>query len=84
MWVGPPENSRDHIMAAALAMKSGDWKTCEKHIVSLSIWSLCSNSDAVLAMLRTRIKEESLRTYLFAFSGFFDSMSLETLRCAWR
>jgi hypothetical protein len=23
---GPPENARDHVMAAALAMKGGDWR----------------------------------------------------------
>jgi translation initiation factor 3 subunit C len=66
-------------MAGALAMKVGDWRTCESHVLSLSIWSLCTNADAVRNMLRQKIKEESLRTYLFAFSGFYDSMSLLTL-----
>ena len=60
-------------------MKNGDWRTCEAHVLSLSIWALCPNADTVQTMLRQKIKEESLRTYLFAFSGFYDSMSLITL-----
>lgn len=66
-------------MAGALAMKKGDWRTCEQHVLSLSVWSLCPNADAVRAMLRQKIKEESLRTFLFAHSGIYDSLSLDTL-----
>ena len=76
---GPPEHTRDHVIAGALAMKNGDWVTCEKHILTLSIWALFPNADSVRIMLRQRIKEESLRTYLFAFSGFYDSLSLISL-----
>lgn len=66
-------------MAAAIAMKTGDWRTCESNILRLPIWSLCPNADAARNMLTQRIKEESLRTYLFAFSGFYDSLSLASL-----
>lgn len=77
---GPPENTRDHVMAGALAMLKGEWRTCSDLILNLKVWNLMPDTEAVKATLKASIQEESLRTYLFAYSGYYDSISLITLR----
>lgn len=84
MHTGPPEMTRDIVMAAAVAMESGDWRKCQEHIFSIKVWNLFSDKDTVLGMLSQKIREESLRTYLFVYSGFYESISLQTLRCVKR
>jgi translation initiation factor 3 subunit C len=43
------------------------------------VWNTVSQSDKVKEMIKLKIKEQSLRTYLFAYSGHYDSLSLTTL-----
>ena len=66
-------------MTAALAMKAGDWQRCSSLLLGLRIWKLCPDAERVKAMLLTKIKEESMRAHLFAFSGFYESISLPRL-----
>ena len=46
------------------------------------MWAATPNTDKVKEMLTIKIKEQSLRTYLFAYSGFYDSLSLPSLAFA--
>jgi len=43
------------------------------------VWDLFYNGVAVKTLLTQKIKEESLRTYLFTYSAIYDSLSLITL-----
>lgn len=79
VFVGPPENTRDVIITASKALSKGDWKKCEVLLLELPIWNLVSKGDQVKVMLRRKIQEEGLRTYIFAYNSFYDSMSLEQL-----
>ena len=81
--LGPPENMREHVVAAAKALKMGDYRSCLNFIVNEKmnnkIWNLFPNADSVRNMLETKIKEESLCTYLSTYSQFYDNISLDWL-----
>jgi len=81
--VGPPESMREHVVAACKAMKIGDWKACCNNIINdkmnAKVWDLLYNSERVRELLKSKIQEESLRTYLFSYSSVYDSLSLQML-----
>eukprot|EP00957_Ditylum_brightwellii_P012142 917068-Ditylum_brightwellii.AAC.1 len=82
VFTGPPEQTRDYVMRAAKALMKGDWKKCSNLLVGLDVWKLVPGDDSIekiRAMLVDKIKLEGLRTYLFAFSSQYDSLSLEQL-----
>ena len=79
VFTGPPENTRDHVMAAALALKQGEWKRCSDLLLNLTVWNLLPNPDNVKAMMLKKIKEEALRTYMLAYSSHYKSMKLAQL-----
>ena len=75
---GPPETMREHLVAAAKAMMKADWRTCADTLLAHKIWNLMPAAEKVKEMLRQKIKEESLRTYMFTYSGCYDSIRLLT------
>mmetsp|Transcript_52252 Transcript_52252/g.53233 ORF Transcript_52252/g.53233 Transcript_52252/m.53233 type:complete len:726 (-) Transcript_52252:47-2224(-) len=82
VFTGPPEQTRDHVMRASVALSNGDWKTCVDLCTCLEVWDLVpgeGSSEGIKTMLATKIKLEGLRTYLFAFSPQYESLSLSQL-----
>jgi len=81
--VGPPESMREFMIAASREMKIGDWKKCYDFIVNEQmnnkVWNLFPDIYKVQQMLLRKIQEESLRTYLFAYSKVYNSTSMITL-----
>uniref|UniRef100_A0A1L8DS53 Eukaryotic translation initiation factor 3 subunit C n=1 Tax=Nyssomyia neivai TaxID=330878 RepID=A0A1L8DS53_9DIPT len=81
--VGPPESMREHVVAAAKAMRCGNWNACATFIVNkkmnTKVWDLFYEADRVREMLTKFIKEESLRTYLFTYSNVYSSISIPSL-----
>lgn len=78
-FTGPPETTREIAVAAGKALARGDWKSCEELILGMQMWNLMHKSDQVKAIVRRKIQEEGLRTYVFTYSSHYDSMSLESL-----
>jgi len=79
VFTGPPETTRDYVITAAKALSKGEWKRCEELLLNLPVWDLVHGVDQVKAMLRSKIQEAGLRTYLFTYSRHYNSLSLEAL-----
>ncbi|GMR53280.1 hypothetical protein PMAYCL1PPCAC_23475, partial [Pristionchus mayeri] len=81
--IGPPENTREHVVAASRAMLAGDWRKCRDFIVNekmnVKVWNLFRQADGVRSMVMRRIQEESLRTYLMMYSTVYATVSLSRL-----
>lgn len=79
IFTGPPENTRDHVMQASKALAAGEWKKATDFIHSIKIWDLMPNTENIKTMLAKQIQEEGLRTYLFTYAPFYDTLAIETL-----
>jgi len=81
--VGPPENMREHVVAASRAMKNGDWRACLNYLINekmnAKVWNLIPKSQNVKTMLTEKVKEETMRTYLFKYSSVYESLSIANL-----
>ncbi|CAK7234369.1 Translation initiation factor 3 subunit c [Sporothrix eucalyptigena] len=79
IFTGPPENTRDHVMQASKTLAAGEWKKAIGFIHSIKIWELMPQADSIKAMLAKQIQEEGVRTFLFTYAPFYDTLALETL-----
>ncbi|KAF2133560.1 eukaryotic translation initiation factor 3 subunit C [Dothidotthia symphoricarpi CBS 119687] len=79
IFTGPPENTRDHVMQASKALSAGEWKKAAEFINSIKIWELMADSEKIQAMLSAQIQEEGLRTYLFTYAPYYDTLAVSTL-----
>lgn len=79
IFTGPPENTRDHVMQASKALAAGEWKKSTELIHSIKIWDLLPDPQKIKDMLSEKIQEEGLRTYLFTYAPFYDTLSISRL-----
>jgi translation initiation factor 3 subunit C len=79
VFSGPPENSREHVIAASRSLAKGDWQRTLDMLLKLDIWRLIPKSDSVKAMLTRKIQEEGLRAYLLTYGQFYESVNLSEL-----
>ncbi|KAL7276916.1 Translation initiation factor 3 subunit c [Rhizina undulata] len=79
IFTGPPENTRDHVMQAAKALAAGEWKKSSELIHAIKIWDLLPEPQKIKDMLSEKIQEEGLRTYLFTYAPFYDTLSIARL-----
>jgi len=81
--IGPPENTREHVVAASRAMLKGDWRKCRDYIINekmnTKVWNLFRESERVKTMVNERIQKETLRTYLLMYSTVYTTVSFDTL-----
>lgn len=76
---GPPENTRDGVIMSAKFLAAGDWKKATTLLSSIKIWDLMVQPDKIKEMLTRQIQEDGLRTYLFTYAPFYDSLSISSL-----
>jgi len=76
---GPPENTRDGVMAATTALQEADWQKCLKYIQDLKVWSFVPNDKIVKELIRRKIQEVALRTYLLSYAPQYLSVDVQTL-----
>jgi translation initiation factor 3 subunit C len=81
VFIGPPENTRDHVMQASKALSQGDWKKSRSLIERIKVWDLMGKdeSEHIKTMLGRKIQDEGVRTYLFTYAAFYDTLSLSSL-----
>ena len=79
IFTGPPENTRDHVMQASKALAAGEWQKAAQYISSIKIWDLMQDPQKIKDMLEAQIQEEGLRTYLFTYAPFYDTLAVSTL-----
>ena len=68
---------------ARLAMRNGDWRACIAYLINekmnAKVWDLMARSSEVTSMLVEKVKEETLRSYLFKYSSVYESISIGNL-----
>ncbi|KAJ6161347.1 Eukaryotic translation initiation factor 3 subunit C [Penicillium chermesinum] len=79
VFTGPPENTRDGVIMSAKFLAAGDWKKAASMLASIKIWDLMPQPEKVKEMLSQQTQEEGLRTYLFTYAPFYDSLSISSL-----
>lgn len=50
-FMGPPENTRDHVVKASKAIMQGDWEKAQELIEGIKVWTLLDGADEVKVML---------------------------------
>jgi len=79
IFTGPPENTRDHVMQASKALASGEWRKAAEFITTIKIWELLPQASKIKSMLEQQIQEEGLRTYLFTYAPYYDTLAINHL-----
>ena len=57
----------------------GNWRKAYDYLASVSSWSLLPNKTDVLDMMKAKLQECGLRTYLLSYGSFYRSLSQEQL-----
>ncbi|KAJ5412115.1 uncharacterized protein N7487_006474 [Penicillium crustosum] len=73
------QNTRDGVIAGAKALAAGDWKLSASTFAAIKIWDLMPQPELIKAMLSRQTQEEGLRTYLFTYAPYYDSLSISSL-----
>jgi len=60
-------------------LAAGEWKKATTFIHEIKIWELMANPEAIKTMLSEQIQEEGLRTYLFTYAPYYDTLAVGTL-----
>jgi len=84
VFVGPPENAKEAVVAAAKALQRGDWANASPYLEGLKLWDHVDPGNPergpqIKAMITEKVKTEALRTYLFAYASIYDAFHMDQL-----
>ena len=81
LFSGVVESSRDKIIAGAKYLSAGDHRKSIECIVNVKVWELMGATacEKIRNMITKKIKEESLRCFLYSLHQVYDSISVATL-----
>ncbi|EFA81058.1 proteasome component region PCI domain-containing protein [Heterostelium album PN500] len=79
VFVPPPESFKDVIYASSKALATGDYRTTIDLLAGLKLWTVIQDAEAVRERLNRIIQEVSLKTFLFTYSAYYDTMLLSEL-----
>lgn len=79
VFTGPPESTRETVMAATKSILAGDWQRAVDLLTGLEVWNLIpgDGGEKAKVMLRQRLKEEAVRTFMLLNGANYESLSLE-------
>lgn len=80
-YINGAPTTREHIVAAARCLQAGDWRGCLAAVERLNAWKLipAPARAGLHEKLEGLIKQEALRTMLFAHAPFFQSIKISDL-----
>jgi translation initiation factor 3 subunit C len=79
-FAGPPEATRECVLAAARHLASGDWTTAEENVLRIDALDLVPPpSEKWKEALRTELQRAALIAYVRAYSLVYRSMALDSL-----
>ena len=61
------------------ALMRGDWRKAYDYLAGLTSWNLIPAKESVLDMLKAKLQQEGLRTYLLTYGAFYHSLSQDQL-----
>jgi translation initiation factor 3 subunit C len=79
LFNGPPENTREFVVAAAKALANGNWRECERYMMNVRIWDMLPNPEAVRMMIKHKIREASLYSFMYSTGPCYSALSMERL-----
>jgi hypothetical protein len=60
-------------------LMAGKWQKAYEYLAGLGSWNLLPRRQEVLDMLKSKLQEEGLRTYLLAYGSHYHSLSHDQL-----
>jgi len=78
-FYGPPDSYRDYILVAGKELHQGNWKKCYTHLESIPQWNKITENEKTKTNLVSKVKEQSLKCYLFTLQSCYESLSVAQL-----
>lgn len=79
LFNGPPENTREFIVAGARALANGSWRRCEEYMMQIKVWDSLPNPVAVRKMIQHKIREAGLYAFMYTSGSSYSALSVERL-----
>lgn len=79
LFNGPPENTREYIVAATKGLANGEWRLCEENMMKIKIWDQMPNPDGIRTMLKRKIREAALLCFLYQTGPIYANLNMQQL-----